>query len=137
MNLKIKLLDEHVSLPTRAHPDDAGLDLTATSIERTSSYVEYGTSIAVEIPRGYAGFLMPRSSISKKTLILANSVGLIDSQYRGEIKARFKVTGGDLYKVGEKIAQLVIVPIALVTPVKVDKLSDTSRGSGGFGSTGA
>jgi dUTP pyrophosphatase len=158
MQIKFKKLTPEAVIPQRANPTDAGLDLVATSMEVKkrdewhtdgspraeenceASYIEYGTGLAVEIPEGYVGMLFPRSSITKKEKMLKNSVGVIDSGYRGEIKARFMVLDHGVeaynYSVGDKIAQLLIVPIALPEPVEADELSDTSRGEGGFGSTG-
>lgn len=116
---------------------NAGYDLVATSREDTEMYVEYGTGLAVEIPDGFVGLLFPRSSQSKYSMILANCVGVIDSSYRGEIKARFKKVGeGAEYNVGDRVVQLVIVPIVQPAWSEVDKLSDTNRGSQGFGSSG-
>lgn len=116
---------------------DCGYDLTAVSVNNTDLYVEYGTGIAVEIPEGFVGLLFPRSSVSKYGLVLANCVGVIDQNYRGEIKARFKKVGnGPEYQVGDKVAQLLIMPVAEPEWVEVYSLSDTNRGSGGFGSTG-
>jgi len=99
--------------------------------------IEYGTGIAVEIPPGHVGLIFPRSSIFHTGLILTNSVGVIDSGYRGEIKAVFKAPGHyDIYRIGERIGQLVIVPIPDVEYEEADELSETERGTGGYGSTG-
>lgn len=152
MIVKFKKLHPEAVIPSYAKPGDAGLDLTAASVdlvadERDVSYIEYGTGLAVEIPRGYVGFVFPRSSISGKDQILTNSVGVIDSGYRGEIKARFKPDvfaytsqqdGFDLklYQPGERILQLVILPYPTIEPTETEELSDTERGAGGYGSTG-
>lgn len=128
-------------MPTKAHATDAGFDLTATSreIDTVGNFV-YGTGIAVEIPEGYVGLVFPRSSIAKKTLILTNSVGVIDSGYRGEIMAKFsdnKLSArGEVYEVGERIAQLIILPYPQIEFEEVAELSDSDRGVGGYGSTG-
>ena len=140
MNIKIKKLHNDAIIPQYMKNGDAGLDLIATSKEENALYIEYGTSLAVEIPGGYVGLLFPRSSISKYHLCLANSVGIIDANYRGEIKARFKKTSTTahetLYNVGDRVCQLVILPYPEVTFEEVEELSDTARGTGGFGSSG-
>ena len=158
MEIKIKKLDPNAVIPTRAHESDAGLDLSATSKKVRNGYIEYGTGLAIEIPKGYAGFIFPRSSVSKKDLMLANAVGVIDAPYRGEIKLRFRrvpatehvrILGQfvsvfdkdaefvDLYEVGDRVGQLIILPLPEVTLVEVDELEDSERGDGGFGSSGA
>jgi dUTP pyrophosphatase len=146
MKVKIKKLNSTAVIPSYAKEGDAGLDLTAVSMDITKDYVEYGTGLAIEIPEGYVGLIFPRSSVSKKDLILANSVGVIDSGYRGEVKIRFKqVTNYCVsnfkynflkYDINEKVAQLIILPVPYITFVEAEELSDTSRGEGGFGSTG-
>lgn len=141
MKLKIKKLHPDAVIPSYAKPGDAGLDLVATTGGHIHySMVEYGTGIAVEIPAGYVGLIVPRSSISEHGMTLANSVGIIDSGYRGEIKVRFRfrymLSKKEPYAVGDRIAQLVIVPCPPVVIEEVDELSKTERGSGGFGSTG-
>ena len=130
-------------LPTKAHTTDAGYDLMATRItqeldEAGKVVLVYHTDIAVELPIGTAGFIFMRSSISKRSLMLTNAVGVIDYGYRGELMVKFKVTTDSLpriYNIGEKIAQLVIMPVYNLEPVFVDELTDTERGDGGFGST--
>ena len=140
MKVKIKKLLPNIQTPKYAKNGDAGLDLIATSQSITDLYIEYGTSICIEIPEGYVGLLFPRSSISKYHLCLANSVGVIDSGYRGEIKARFKRTQNNahesLYNVGDKIVQLLIIPYSNIELEEVDNLTETERGAGGFGSSG-
>jgi dUTP pyrophosphatase len=146
MEVKFKKLIPEAVTPTYGKPGDAGLDLTAISIDYgsdengTTLYTEYNTYIAVEIPEGHVGLLFPRSSISKTQLALANSVGVVDSNYRGPIKLRFKRTSntvGSLYRPGERVGQLIIMPIPTVELEEVEDLSETSRGEGGFGSSGA
>ena len=136
-----KLVSEAVT-PQYAQDGDAGMDLTATSFRVTDTFMEFGTGIAVEIPHGHVGLLFPRSSITKSApgVSLKNSVGVIDSNYRGEILVRFELPysaemGGTIPVVGDRVAQLVIIPYPRVKFVEVDKLSDTNRGEGGFGST--
>ena len=141
MKLKFKKTHKDATIPAYSKIGDAGLDLTAVTINTTEMYIEYNTHICVEIPEGYVGFLFPRSSISKYHLSLANSVGVIDSGYRGEIMARFKRTTNTahetLYNVGDKVVQLIILPYPKIELELVDDLTKTDRGAGGFGSTGS
>lgn len=140
LQVKIKKLSNKAVIPSYAEEGDAGMDLTATSKEiDKDGNVVYGTDIAVEIPKGYVGLLFPRSSISKKDLSLANAVGVIDSGYRGEIKFKFRMTKQflpEIYSIDDRIGQLLIIPYPIVEFVEVDELSETKRGSGGYGSTG-
>lgn len=141
MVIKIKKLVEQAVIPSYSKEGDAGLDLTAVSVNTTDNgdygFIEYDTGLAVEIPEGYVGLVYPRSSISKTGLILANSVGVIDSNYRGSIKCRFKaIPNSTIYSVGDRIAQLIIQPIPNIEFEVVEELSDTTRGDGGFGSSG-
>jgi dUTP pyrophosphatase len=146
MKVNIKKLDEKAVIPKYAKNGDAGLDLVAISRKETDNYIEYGTGLAIEIPDGFVGLLFPRSSISKMGLSLANSVGVVDSGYRGGIKLRFKNTfierpdglkkQDNIYQLGDKVAQLIILPYPKIELIEVDELSDTDRGKGGFGSTG-
>lgn len=142
MQIKIKKLSEQAVIPVRAHDTDAGYDLTATRIttelnECGQLVIVYHTDIAIEIPTGYAGFLFPRSSVSRKSLRLSNCVGVIDSGYRGEVMAKFNSTTDvvpAVYKEGEKIAQLVILKVEDIEFAEAE-LDETERGEGGFGST--
>lgn len=136
-----KLVPEAVT-PRYAQDGDAGMDLTATSFRVSDTFIEFGTGIAVEIPHGHVGLLFPRSSITKSApgVSLKNSVGVIDSNYRGEILVRFELpysghTGGNIPVVGDKVAQLIIIPYPKVHLEEVQELSDSNRGNGGFGST--
>jgi len=137
MQVKIKKLSKDAVIPSYAKHGDAGMDLTAVSVRSADEFIEYDTGLAVEIPEGFVGLLFPRSSVSKYGLILANSIGVIDSGYRGAIKLRFKQTmnGLPVYEYGDKVGQLVIMPYPLIQLKEVDELSDTERGNGGFGST--
>lgn len=140
MNIKVKLA-EGASIPKYQKPGDSGMDLTATSIrmvdEENYGFIEYGTGVFIEIPEGYEGQIRPRSSISNTGLIMANSPGTIDSNYRGEIKVRFKaIPNSFIYEVGDRIAQLVITPVIKANLEVVEELSETERGEDGFGSTG-
>ena len=113
------------------------MDLVATEILKdTPDQISYGTGIALEIPKGFVGLVFPRSSIRKTDLILSNSVGVIDSGYRGEIQATFKRTGLTKYAVGDRGAQIMIIPHPTIEFNEVSELSNTERGEGGFGSTG-
>ncbi len=153
MQVKIKKLKPNAVIPTYAKEGDAGMDLVATEILKdTPEQITYGTGIALEIPEGFVGLVFPRSSIRKTGLQLSNSVGVIDSGYRGELQATFnKIFGGEgmydemkvkeiqpneYYKVGDRIAQIMIIPHPPIEFVEVDELSNTERGEGGFGSTG-
>lgn len=139
INVKYVVLDNNAVEPKFARIGDAGADLTATSKEINGNIITYGTGIAMSIPRGHVGLLFPRSSVYKKDISMANSVGVIDSGYRGEImlKYRFnKDTISNTYTIGDRIGQIVIVPIPEVELEKVDQLSSSERGEGGFGSTG-
>jgi len=143
MQVKIKKLHYDAVIPNYAKPGDAGMDLYAVDMTFTDDYVEYKTGLAMEIPEGYVGLLFPRSSNSKKDLLLANSVGVIDSCYRGEVCLRFKqvMHGGRLnakcYKLGDACGQLMIIPYPKIQFVEADTLSETERGTNGFGSTNA
>ena len=137
MKVRIKKLNPNAVIPTYAKDGDAGMDVVATRIinERLDS-ITYGTDIALEIPEGFVGLIFPRSSIRKTDLILSNSVGVIDSGYRGEIQATFKRSGVYAYAVGDRGAQIMIIPHPPIEFEEADELSDTERGEGGFGSTG-
>lgn len=138
--VKVKKLVPEAVVPSYSKVGDAGMDLTITrEIENTTFAVSYGFGIAMEIPKGYVGLVFPRSSVRNTDLILSNCVGVIDSGYRGEIMATFKKTNGldsIKYKVGERGAQIIILPYPTIYMTEVPELSDSERGTGGFGSTG-
>ena len=140
MQVKIKKLHNNAVIPKYAKSGDAGLDLVATEIINEEVFqITYGTGLAMEIPEGYVGLVFPRSSIRKYNIFLTNSVGVIDSGYRGEIQATFYKTRGvasHKYEVGDKIAQIIIVPYPSIEFIETDELSETERGTGGFGSSG-
>ena len=159
MKVKFKKLNENAVMPKKAHPTDAGFDLVATSREFDEyGNIVYGTGLAVEIPEGYVGLAFPRSSVSKYDIVMANSTGIIDAHFRGEMKFKFKmaieagklVTEGAgehifaqttypknrVYNVGDRIAQLIIMPIPEIEFEEADELTATDRGDGGYGSTG-
>lgn len=142
MTVKFKKLNPKAVTPCYSKQGDAGLDLTAISRDIVSKgdyeYVQYGTGLAIEIPEGYVGLLFPRSSVSTTGLHLANSVGVVDSNYRGEVCLRFKRIGWNatLYNIGERVGQIMIVPYPQIELEQVEELSSTNRGDGGFGSSG-
>jgi dUTP pyrophosphatase len=141
MKVRIKKLHETAVIPKYSKEGDAGLDLTAIDVKtidnKDHGYIEYNTGLAIEIPEGHVGLIFPRSSISNTGLILANAVGVVDSNYRGPIKCRFKaIPGTIIYSVGDRIAQLIILPIPNIEFEEVKDLPETERGEGGFGSTG-
>lgn len=173
MKVKIKRLSEKAVIPQYAKYGDAGLDLVATSKSYDENgNVVFGTSLAFEIPKGCVGLLFPRSSNAKKDLLLSNSVGVLDSGYRGEVMFKFKkqmnnersalntivavqlmaeikddfkrlglLNEDDIeefleYQIGDRIGQLIIMPYPQIEFEEVDKLSDSDRGNGGYGSTG-
>jgi len=140
MQVKIKILDKDAVIPKYSKIGDAGLDLVATNIkENTTFQITYGLGIALEIPEGFVGLVFPRSSIRNTELTLSNSVGVVDSGYRGELQATFnKLNGLDSisYNVGDRVCQVLIIPYPQIEFVEVEDLSNTERGEGGFGSTG-
>jgi dUTP pyrophosphatase len=140
MNVNFKKTLPNAVIPSYAKPDDNGLDLFIVErTERGVQYEEFDTGIAVEIPPGYVGLVVPRSSISTRSMVFANTIGVIDSSYRGSIKFRFKLYPGyptKPYVVGEKAGQLLIVPAPTIELKEVKELSETARNSAGFGSTG-
>jgi len=137
----VKLKPEAV-LPSRAHEGDAGLDLCACEAAHIGPGERWsvGTGVAVEIPAGHAGLVLPRSGLAKKHgIALVNAPGLIDAGYRGEIRVLLLNTDpAETFRVaaGDRIAQLVISPIVLAEPVEAETLADSGRGDGGFGSSG-
>lgn len=142
MKVKIKKLNPNAVIPQYAIDGDAGLDLTATEINfhpQNNVMPDIATikcGLAIEIPEGFVGLLVPRSSIYKNNAILTNSIGIIDSNYRGEIMANFYTSKEDLkYKVGDRFAQLLIIPYPKIEFEEVEELSTSERGDGGFGST--
>lgn len=128
-------------LPTRATAGDAGLDLYSTRITQEVDnsgklILVYHTDISVEIPEGHVGLLFMKSSVAKRSLTMANAVGVIDAGYRGELMGKFKVTTDAIptvYQPGEAFGQLVIVPVMILEPTLVEELSSTERGEKGFG----
>lgn len=142
VKLKVKRLDPFVELPTYAYEGDAGLDLRSNEsfILMPHERKLIPTGLAIAIPEGYAGFVQPRSGMALKVgLSLANTPGLIDSHYRGELKI-IAINLDDEEPIhigkGERIAQLVIQKVPVVRIIEVDELDATDRGAGGFGSSG-
>ena len=137
MIVKIKKLSELAQIPTYAKYGDAGMDLVATEIINEDAFqITYGIGLAMQIPTGFVGLVFPRSSIRKTDLSLTNCVGVIDSGYRGELQATFKKNGLNKYEVGDRVAQIMIIPHPDIQFEEADELSNTERGDGGFGSTG-
>lgn len=140
LEVKVKKLHPNAIIPSYAKPGDAGMDLTATSKwwDPDLQCVVYGTGLAFEIPEGYVGLIFPRSSICKVPLMLSNSVGVIDCMYRGEVRFFFRPTDRPRknYEVGDRIGQMIVMPFPKVKMIEVAELSNTERGTGGFGSSG-
>jgi len=142
MDLPVTKLHASAVVPTRAHPGDAGLDLYSVEDAHVGPGERWsvGTGIAVEIPAGHAGLVLPRSGLAREHgITLVNSPGLIDAGYRGEIRVLLLNTDPAetvRLEAGARIAQLVVAPVALAEPIEVAELSDSARGDGGFGSTG-
>jgi dUTP pyrophosphatase len=164
--IKIKKLVGNAKLPSKAHDNDACFDMWAISKKETEDYIQYGTGIAMEIPDGWVGLIFPRSSVTKEDLMLKNSVGVIDAGFRGEISFRFSkvvnntwkhstrtrsTVGGStktiidisttdrplkIYQTGDKIGQIMFIKLPKVTLEEVDELADSTRGEGGYGSSG-
>lgn len=145
MKLLFKKTHSNTPSPKKATFGAAAVDLVAVdaTVNYAKGYIEYRTGLSVAIPKGYAGFIFPRSSISNTPHSLANSVGVIDSDYRGEITVRmrfgeYSCSGkeSDVYSIGDRVAQMVIMAVPEVEYEEVDELDETVRGSGGYGSTG-
>lgn len=146
MKVKFKKLHPDAKIPSRAHSTDAGYDLVATSrsvIPYPTHSVVYGTGLSIAIPEGYVGLIYPRSSVCKYDLMLYNSVGVCDSGFSGEIKLVFRdIHAGEsihtrkIYNVGDRIGQLIIMPLTDVEFEEAEELGESERGEGGWGSTG-
>lgn len=155
MKVRIKKLNENAVIPKYTTVGSAGMDLVATSrtVDEYGNLV-YGIGLAFEIPKGYVGLIFPRSSVSKHPLSMKNCVGVIDSDFRGEVKVKFglftqksveksngRIVGkfcssGHIYEVGDRVAQIIIIPYPEIEFEEAEELSETDRGSGGYGSTG-
>lgn len=140
MIIKFKKLHPDAVIPTKAHSTDAGWDLTAISVEedRKRDIVTYHTGIAVGLPENHLALLCPRSSVYKHQLQLANGLGIIDQGYHGELIFKFRIVQPHIsrYSVGERVGQLVVVPMPVLEAEEVDELEETERGEGCFGSSG-
>ena len=145
LNVRYKKLQPDAAEPMRGSAFAAGYDLTAVSYEwdDDNNVMVYHTGLAFEIPHGHVGLLFPRSSIYKKDVMLTNCVGVLDSDYRGEVLFKYALRyhmGKDkpvIYEVGERIGQLVVMPVPNVFFLESDTLTETERGTKGYGSTGA
>lgn len=139
IDVRFKKLHPNAVIPSYANEGDAGMDMTAVAINITPDYIEYETGLSMEIPEGCVGLIFPRSSNSKKDLLLCNSVGIIDSGYRGPINFRYKRTkekNPKIYELGDRVGQIIILPYPKVVLSEVEELITTDRGESGFGSTG-
>ena len=164
LKVKTKIIDVNINTPklSYAKEGDAGIDLTATSKWYDEhGNVCFGTNRAFEIPKGYVGLIFPRSSNAKQQLLLSNSVGIIDSGYRGEVMLKFKSSASSFslktliklifnqdanttlinnykisYNVGDRIGQIIILPYPQIEFEEAEELSETERNTGGYGSTG-
>lgn len=141
MKLPVRRLDDAATLPARAHPGDAGLDLYAAEAAQIApgDRASVGTGIALEVPAGHAALVLPRSGLAARHGIsLVNAPGLIDAGYRGEVRVLLLNTGDEAFSVapGDRIAQLLLMPFAEAEPVEVAELAASERGEGGFGSSG-
>lgn len=141
MTIKYKKAFDLVPTPFYATEGAACMDLTAMSepvYNEKGNYWGYDTGLAFEIPKGFVGLVFPRSSNTKMDLILGNSVGIIDSDFRDTVKFRYKEISklSPIYQFGDRIGQIMFIPFPHVDLILVDELSSTERGTGGFGSTG-
>ena len=142
VRLPIKRLDPTIELPSYAYAGDAGLDLRSSEDVTLEPFERrlISTGLAIAIPEGYAGFVQPRSGLAlREGLSMANTPGLIDAHYRGELKVcaiNLDPSKSIHIERGERIAQLVIQQVPVVSPLEVDELDETDRGAGGFGSSG-
>ena len=138
MKVKIKKLHEDAIIPKYAKDGDAGMDLTAVDVTADAGVITYKTGLAVEIPRWHVGLLFPRSSVYKTGQSLTNCVGVIDSGYRGEIMLKFTLSPYQReYQRGDRVGHLIIMPHPKIEFEEVEKLTQTDRGEGGYGSTGS
>ncbi len=142
MRIPLQRLDDGLPIPAHAHPGDSGVDLYAREPVRLDAGMRavVPTGIAVAIPDGFAGLVTPRSGLAARHGIsVVNGPGLVDSGYRGEIKVVLVNLSDESFDIerGDRIAQFVVIPVSVQEFIPVDELPDSTRGSGGFGSTGA
>lgn len=137
MKVNIKLIEDG-KMPVKMHETDAGFDCYARELVNLRNQIKYNLGFAIEIPQGHVGLVFPRSSVCKTGLSMSNSVGVIDSDYRGEVSAVYNNvdTEKERYKVGDRVCQLIIIPYPEIELKQVERLSETERGEGGYGSTG-
>jgi dUTP pyrophosphatase len=141
VKIPLRRLDPELSLPQRAHPGDAGIDLRSAETVKIppEGWLSVGTGVAVAIPDGHVGLVSPRSGLAARHGIgVANGPGIVDAGYRGELRVLLINHGGETVAIerGERIAQLVVVPMTEIEFDEVDELPPSSRGDGGFGSSG-
>ena len=142
VQIEIKALNEAAKIPSYAYSGDAGMDLRASESLTLQPFERalVPTGLAIALPEGYAGFVLPRSGLAiKHGITVVNTPGLIDSNYRGELKVILQKTDPHVpftIHVGDRIAQLVVMPVPHMSFTPVDVLSNTERGEGGFGSSG-
>lgn len=142
MELQVKRLYSDANIPERQNPGDAGLDLYCYDMhwDKARKVYKYSTGVAVAIPENHVGIIAPRSSIYKRGLVLVNSIGIIDSGYRGEIMFMYgKRPDANIvkpYQHGERLGQLMVLPYPSLKVIEVNNLNNTTRGEDGFGSTG-
>lgn len=141
MKIPLRRLDSELSLPTRAHSGDAGIDLRSaeTVVIAGEGWLSVGTGVAVAIPTGHVGLVAPRSGLAARHGIgVANGPGVVDAGFRGELRVILINHGQEAVTIerGERIAQLVVVPMVEIEFEEVEELPDSVRGEGGFGSSG-
>lgn len=141
LEIKFKLNHPNAIIPKYAYDTDACFDLFCAESKKSDLFVEYNTGINILIPEDYVGLLFPRSSVTNKTLILKNSVGVIDHGYLGDIKLRYYITpmfddNVNTYDIGDRVGQMLIIPRPKIKLIQVESFEDTQRGTNGYGSTG-
>lgn len=141
LEIKFKLNHPNAIIPKYAYDTDACFDLFCAESKKSDLFVEYNTGINILIPEDHVGLLFPRSSVTNKTLILKNSVGVIDHGYLGDIKLRYYITpmfddNVNTYDIGDRVGQLLIIPRPKIKLLQVESFEDTQRGTNGYGSTG-
>ena len=141
LEIIFKLNHPNAIIPKYAYDTDACFDLFCAESKKSDLFVEYNTGINILIPEDYVGLLFPRSSVTNKTLILKNSVGVIDHGYLGDIKLRYYITpmfddNVNTYDIGDRVGQMLIIPRPKIKLIQVESFEDTQRGTNGYGSTG-
>ena len=145
IKVKIKKLHPDAIIPSYSKIGDAGLDITAISKEVDErGNIVYGTGLSFRLPENHVGLLFPRSSLTKYDIMLGNHVGVLDSQFLGEVKFKFCINGKGIikeelssYNIGDRIGQIIIIPYPTIEFEEVEDLGTSERGSGGFGSSGS